>query len=250
MSIAPEAILAKEADVNYAAIAMATDYDCWKQDEEPVTWEQIVKIMGDNSDRVKKVILKTISKFSDESRFKERAEIIKSKIRTIPNWPKPGIMFRDITTLLKDPDGLKKVTEILVERYKDKKIDIVAGIESRGFIVGSILAEKLNVGFVPLRKPGKLPAETEKQEYQLEYGTDAIEIHKDAIQAGQRVLLVDDLIATSGTLCAACDLISKLGGEIVECALIVELDDLGGRKKLEDKGHKIFSILSFKEDEA
>jgi len=242
MSIAPEAILAREAEVHYAAIAMATDYDCWKQDEEPVTWEQIVKIMEENSDKVKKVIMRTISKFSDESKFKERAEIIKSKIRTIPNWPKPGIMFRDITTLLKDAEGLKKVAEIFEERYRNKKIDVVAGIESRGFIVGSILAEKLNVGFVPLRKPGKLPAETISQSYVKEYGPDTIEIHKDAIKPGQKVLLTDDLIATGDTALAACGLIEKLGGEVVECAFIVDLPELKGKEKL---NKPVFAILEF-----
>ena len=151
-------------------------------------------------------------------------------------------MFRDITTLLKDAEGLKKVAEIFEERYRNKKIDVVAGIESRGFIVGSILAEKLNVGFVPLRKPGKLPAETISQSYVKEYGPDTIEIHKDAIKPGQKVLLTDDLIATGDTALAACGLIEKLGGEVVECAFIVDLPELKGKEKL---NKPVFAILEF-----
>jgi len=168
---------------------------------------------------------------------------IKSKIRTIPHWPKQGIMFRDITTLLKDPDGLKETIDLLYERYKDKRVDKVVGIESRGFIFGAPLAYLLGCGFVPIRKPGKLPAECESEEYTLEYGTDKIEVHKDAIQNGERILIVDDLIATVGTASAARNLIKKLGGELVECAFIVELVDLKGRDKL--KGENIYSIVEF-----
>ncbi len=239
MSIAPECILANEAEIEYATIAMSTDYDCWKQDEEPVSWEQILEIFNKNAERVKQVLIKTIESFSKEAEYEE----IKNKIRTIPNFPKPGIMFRDITTLLKDPQGIKKVIEILHNRYKDKQIDIVAGIESRGFIIGGSLAEKLNVGFVPIRKKGKLPGEKEQQEYSLEYGTDIIEIHKDAIQPGHRVLLIDDLIATGGTAQASCKLIEKLGGQIIECAFIIELPELKGREKLTK--WPVFSIVEF-----
>ncbi len=168
---------------------------------------------------------------------------IRSKIRTVPHWPKEGIMFRDITTLLKDPDGFKETIDILYKRYKDKKIDKVLGIESRGFIFGAPLAYLLNCGFVPIRKPGKLPAECESEEYTLEYGKDKIEIHTDSIEKGERVLIVDDLIATAGTADAAIKLVKKLGGEIVECTFIVELTDLKGRSKL--KGEKIYSIVEF-----
>ncbi len=168
---------------------------------------------------------------------------IRSKIRTVPHWPKEGIMFRDITTLLKDPDGFKETIDILYNRYKDKKIDKVLGIESRGFIFGAPLAYLLNCGFVPIRKPGKLPAECESEEYTLEYGKDKIEIHTDSIEKGERVLIVDDLIATAGTAGAARKLVRKLGGEIVECTFIVELTDLKGRDKL--KGEKIYSIVEF-----
>jgi len=171
--------------------------------------------------------------------------IVKSKIRTVPHWPKQGVMFRDITTLLKDKEGYNRMIDLLVERYKDKKIDVVAGIESRGFITGSVLAHKLGIGFVPIRKPNKLPSETISEEYELEYGKDKIEIHKDAIQEGSRVLLIDDLIATGGTCVAAANLIQKLSGNIVECSFIVELPDLGGREKLENKGYKVFSLVEF-----
>ena len=170
---------------------------------------------------------------------------IKQKIRTVPHWPKQGIMFRDITTLLKDSEGFNYTIDLLVERYKDMKIGVVAGIESRGFITGAVLAHRLGVGFVPIRKPGKLPAETVSEEYELEYGTDKIEVHTDAIQRGAQVLLVDDLIATGGTALAACNLITKLGGQVVECSFIIDLIDIGGKKKLMDAGFKVFSLVDF-----
>jgi len=267
MSTAPEATLAMEAGIEYAVIAMSTDYDCWKQDEEPVTWEIISEIMDKNAQRVKEILVKTVESFSkltdcDTEKFNEFRgaqeplefsprvlDTIKSKIRTIPNFPKQGIMFRDLTTLFKDREGMKKTVEIIYNRYKDRNIELVAGIESRGFILGGIIADKLNIGFVPIRKKGKLPGETEGQEYELEYGKDVVEIHKDAIQPGQRVLLVDDLIATSGTMLASCNLIKKLGGIIVECATIVELEDLCGREKLGKFGYELFSLVKFKESE-
>ena len=170
---------------------------------------------------------------------------IKEKIRTVANWPKPGIMFRDITTLLRDAPEFSHTIELLVERYKDKHIDVVAGIESRGFIIGSILAHRLDRGFVPIRKKGKLPAETVSEEYELEYGKDVLEIHKDAIDKGTNVLIVDDLVATAGTCVAACKLIEKLGGNVVECCFIIELMDLHGREKLEKLGHSVFSLVQF-----
>lgn len=170
---------------------------------------------------------------------------IKQKIRTVPHWPKQGIMFRDITTLLKDSEGFNLTIGMLVERYKDMKIDIVAGIESRGFITGSVLAHRLGVGFVPIRKPGKLPAQTVSEEYELEYGKDKIEVHTDAIQKGDQVLLVDDLVATGGTALAACNLITKLGGEVVECSFIIDLIDIGGKKRLTNAGFKVFSLVEF-----
>ena len=240
MSTAPEAALAREAGLEYAAIAMSTDYDCWKDDEEPVTWEAITKIFESNAERMKKLLVKIIEKIANNDE-----EFIKSKIRTIPNFPKPGIMFRDITTLLKDAEGFQKTLNVLESRYKNQNIDLIAGIESRGFVLAAALASRLKKGLVLVRKPGKLPGEKVREEYALEYGTDAIEIHKDAISLGDKVLLVDDLIATSGTATAACKLISKLGGNIVETAFVVELPELGGRKKLENLGHKVFTIVSF-----
>jgi adenine phosphoribosyltransferase len=159
---------------------------------------------------------------------------IKSKIRTIPNFPKQGIMFRDVTTLLKDPAGFRYVIDHLVQRYIGKKIDKVVGIESRGFILAGAIAHQLNIGFIPVRKPGKLPGERDSVSYELEYGTDTLEIHKDAIQAGDNILVVDDLIATGGTARATIDLIQKLQGKVVECAFIVELPVLNGVSKLND----------------
>lgn len=170
---------------------------------------------------------------------------IKSRIRTVSDWPKKGVMFRDITTLLKDPVGLKLCLDDFLARYKNKEIDLVAGIDSRGFILGGALAYLLGKGFVPVRKKGKLPAAVEREEYELEYGTDAIEIHKDAIIGGQKVLIIDDLIATGGTALAASKLVQRLGGEIVELAFIVDLPDLGGRHKLESAGLAVYSQTSF-----
>ena len=170
---------------------------------------------------------------------------LKSKIRTVPDWPKKGIMFRDITTLLQDPEAFKFVIDKFYERYKEKDIDIVVGIESRGFIFGATLAYKLSCSFVPIRKEGKLPHQTMKEEYSLEYGKAVVEIHKDAITKGQKVLIVDDLIATGGTCVAAINLVNYLNGEIVECAFVIELSDLKGKEKIENKGQKVFSLVRF-----
>jgi adenine phosphoribosyltransferase len=170
---------------------------------------------------------------------------VKSHIRTIPHYPKQGIMFRDITTLLKDPVGFQLTINELVKRYTHVKIDKIAGIESRGFIIGSALAYELGKGFVPIRKKGKLPAETIGHDYELEYGSDRIEIHIDAIDKGEQVLLVDDLIATGGTAEAAVSLIQEAGGEVVECCFVIDLPDIGGRKRLERKGQKVFSLCEF-----
>ena len=172
-------------------------------------------------------------------------ERIKYKIRTVPHWPSDGVMFRDVTTLFKDKEGFNYMVDLFVDRYKEMTIDVVVGIEARGFITGAILANRLGVGFVPIRKEGKLPAGKTTVEYELEYGTDKIEIHNDAIEAGSRVLLVDDLIATGGTAMAACDLIKKLGGQIVECSFIIDLPELGGEKKLEEAGYKVFHLVEF-----
>ena len=168
---------------------------------------------------------------------------IKEKIRTVSHWPIEGVMFRDITTLLQDGEAFKHVCDELYGRYKDEKIDVVVGIESRGFIFGAVLAYKLGIGFVPIRKPGKLPHKTISAEFEKEYGKDKMEIHEDAIKKGEKVLVVDDLLATAGTSSASIKLVEELGGEVVECAFIIDLPDLNGRDKL--KGYKVFSLLSF-----
>lgn len=173
---------------------------------------------------------------------------IKSRIRTVPHYPKPGVMFRDITTLLKDPVGFRITITELVNRYAGQKIDKVSGIESRGFIVGAALAFQLGLGFVPIRKKGKLPAQTVGHDYELEYGTDRIEIHVDAIDPGDRVLLVDDLLATGGTAEAAVKLIGSMGGTIVECCFVIDLPDLGGRQRLMARGQKVFALCEFEGD--
>ncbi|MEI6125714.1 MAG: adenine phosphoribosyltransferase [Pseudomonadota bacterium] len=168
---------------------------------------------------------------------------LKEKIRAIPDFPKPGILFRDITTLLKDAPAFRAVIDALTARYAHTPLDLIVGIESRGFIFGAALACGLNKGFVPIRKPGKLPAKTIAAEYSLEYGTDRIEMHVDAVQRGTKVLLIDDLLATGGTMQAACELVKQAGGIVAECAFIIELAGLQGRDKL--KGQTIFSMIQY-----
>ncbi|MEO1252458.1 MAG: adenine phosphoribosyltransferase [Pseudomonadota bacterium] len=168
-----------------------------------------------------------------------------SVIRTIPDYPKPGIMFRDITTLLSDARGFRRAIDELVQPLAGAKIDKVAGIEARGFILGGAIAHQLSVGFIPVRKKGKLPHATMSETYELEYGVDEVEIHVDAIERGERILLVDDLIATGGTAGAAIRLIERAGGDIVLCAFVVDLPDLGGARKLRDMGKNVTSLVSF-----
>lgn len=170
---------------------------------------------------------------------------LKSLIRTIPHYPHQGIMFRDITTLLKDSLGLRTTIQEIAKRHAAHAIDKVVGIESRGFIIGAPVAYELKTGFVPIRKQNKLPAQTIGRDYQLEYGCDRIEIHIDAIQPGDRVLLIDDLIATGGTAEAAVRLIQDMGGEVYECCFVIDLPDIGGRKRLEKMGCKVFSLCEF-----
>ena len=170
---------------------------------------------------------------------------LKSKIRTVPDWPKKGIMFRDITTLLQDKEAFKYAMDKFYERYNNQDIDVIVAIESRGFIFGAALAYLLGISFVPVRKEGKLPHKTMKQEYALEYGNAVVEIHQDAIRKGQKVLVVDDLIATGGTISATIKLVEMLGGKVVECAFLVELPDLKGRETLEKIGYKVFSLIEF-----
>ena len=170
---------------------------------------------------------------------------IKSRIRTIPNYPQDGIMFRDITTLLQDPFGFRKVVDELVQPYAGQRIDVVAGIEARGFILGGAVAHQLSVGFVPVRKKGKLPHKTFSEEYELEYGTDEVEMHQDAVRRGDQVLLVDDLIATGGTAEAAVKLIRQAGGEVAGCSFIIDLPDIGGRQRLEALDVKVMTLCEF-----
>jgi adenine phosphoribosyltransferase len=162
------------------------------------------------------------------------ADLLKAKIRHVPDFPKPGILFYDITTLLRDADGLRLALDAMAAPYVDTPVDLIVGMESRGFIFGAALAYQLGAGFVPVRKPGKLPALTQRVTYDLEYGSDALEIHADAIGAGQRVLIVDDLLATGGTARATIDLVTALGAEVVACVFLVELTFLKGRARLGD----------------
>lgn len=170
---------------------------------------------------------------------------IKKLIRTVPHFPKEGIMFRDITSLLKDPQGFKHMMDLFAKRYQNVEFDVVAGIESRGFILGSALSDRLGKGFVPVRKKGKLPAQTISQEYNLEYGTDILEIHVDAFEKGAKVLLIDDLMATGGTALGAISLIEKLGGQVVEFAVAIDLPELGGGKKLQEQKVSFFRLMEF-----
>lgn len=171
-------------------------------------------------------------------------ETVKSLIRDIQDFPKKGILFKDITTALRDKDGYKAIIDFMKDKFVDKKIDYIAGMESRGFIFGATLAYELGCGFVPLRKPGKLPAEVISESYDLEYGKNTLEIHKDAIEEGKRVLIVDDLLATGGTALAACNLVKKIGANVVGMAFVIELADLNGREKL-PKDVEVVSMLVY-----
>jgi adenine phosphoribosyltransferase len=170
---------------------------------------------------------------------------IKSLIRTIPDHPKPGIQFRDITTLLENPKGLRIAVESLAEPFLGDRIEKVVGIEARGFLFGAAVAIQLEAGFVPVRKPGKLPGKTVGRDYALEYGTDRVEIHADALRPGERVLIIDDLIATGGTAEATVRLVGDTGAEIVGCAFVIDLPDLGGSKRIADEGFRVVSLCSF-----
>lgn len=168
---------------------------------------------------------------------------LKKCIRNIPDFPKPGILFRDITTLLKNKKAFKHVINVLAEKYKNKNIDLVVAVEARGFIFGGALAHKLGAGFVPVRKKGKLPAKTSSVTYGLEYGTDTLEIHHDAVKPQDKVLIVDDLLATGGTVKAVVDLVKKLQGKINGIAFLIELADLKGREKLKD--YPVYSLIKY-----
>jgi adenine phosphoribosyltransferase len=168
---------------------------------------------------------------------------LKQMIRTVPDFPKPGINFFDITTLLKDPAGLKATLDAMCDPYSGARIDAVVGIESRGFILGSAVAQRIGAGFIPVRKPGKLPAKAIKEVYELEYGKDAVEMHADAIEKGQRVLIVDDVLATGGTAAATTRLVKQLGGELHGLAFLIELTFLNGKSKLQ--GENVYSVLQY-----
>lgn len=174
--------------------------------------------------------------------------LIKSLIRTIPHYPKQGIMFRDITTLLNSPIGFKRAIHELATRYHLSKVDKIVAIESRGFIFGAALAFELGVGFIPIRKKGKLPGEKIGQDYALEYGMDRIEIHVDALAKNEKVILIDDLIATGGTVSAAVSLLTRMEANILECCFIIDLPDLGGRSKIEAQGYNVFALCEFEGD--
>lgn len=175
--------------------------------------------------------------------YQKSCKFIKSKVRSIPDWPIEGVIFRDITTLLQDPKAHREVCAIFYDRYANQQLDKIVGIDARGFLFGSVLAYNLDIGFVPIRKKGKLPYKTISESYALEYGTETVEIHEDALTKNERVVIVDDLMATGGTIAAAVNLVEKLGGEILECAFVVELPDLNGKSKL--NGQKVFSIIEF-----
>lgn len=178
---------------------------------------------------------------------KEQLSLIEQKIRTIPDFPKPGIQFRDVATLFKDPHGLQAVIDVFVEHFKPihekEPIHYIAGLEARGFVLGPSIALRLGIGFIMVRKKGKLPGDVIGHTYDLEYGSDTVEVQADAVKKGDRVVVIDDLIATGGTLLAACTLLEKLGANVVECACIVELPDLHGRSKLQDR--QVYTMIEF-----
>lgn len=175
-------------------------------------------------------------------------EYIKSVVKTIPDYPKPGIMFRDVTSVLEDHKAFSQCIELLVEHYKNKKFDKIAGTEARGFLFGAPLALALGVGFIPVRKPGKLPRQVISEAYELEYGTDNLEIHTDAVQEGDRVLLVDDLLATGGTMIATANLVRRLGGVVEDAAFIISLPDIGGEDKLAEANIIPYALCEFEGD--
>ena len=170
-------------------------------------------------------------------------DALKALIRHVLDFPKPGILFYDITTLLKDANGFRQAVECLIEPFRETQVDLVVGIESRGFILSAAVGDRLGVGFIPVRKPGRLPSQTVRVSYDLEYGTDALEMHRDAVHAGERVLIVDDLLATGGTAAATVDLVKRNGGEVLALAFLIELEELSGRARLGKE--KIFSALRY-----
>jgi len=184
-----------------------------------------------------------ISSTADDLDYRKNCDYIKGKVRSIPDWPIKGVIFRDITTLLQDPKAFKEICSIFYNRYANQGVDKIVGIDARGFLFGSVLAYKMDIGFVPIRKKGKLPFNTISESYTLEYGEETIEIHEDAIESGEKVVIIDDLMATGGTIAASAALVEKLGGDILECAFVIELPDLKGREKMGDRN--LFAIIEF-----
>lgn len=248
MSIAPEVILANEAGIPYAAVAMSTDYDCWKEDEEAVTWEVILRTFRGNVEKVSALIMTAIPKIGVLPEPVPEAATSAFKyehlIRNVPDFPKKGIQFKDITTLIMDPEALQAAIKQMADQHRDQKIDMVVGIESRGFIFGTGLALELGTGHVTARKPGKLPAKTKRKEYSLEYGTDAVEIHEGAITKGMRCLVVDDLVATGGTIKAVAELVEEFGGEVAALSVLIDLKNLHG-----DLGYPLTALIAYEVDE-
>jgi adenine phosphoribosyltransferase len=185
----------------------------------------------------------TIPSADDNFDYNATRDFIKNKVRSIPDWPIKGVIFRDITTLLEDPKAFKAICSIFYNRYVHENVDKIVGIDARGFLFGAILAYKLDIGFIPIRKKGKLPYKTISESYTLEYGEETIEIHEDAITRGDRIVIIDDLMATGGTIAASAALVEKLGGEILECAFVIELPDLKGREKMDNRN--CFAIIEF-----
>lgn len=177
--------------------------------------------------------------------MQDKSTYIRSHIRTVQDWPKPGVCFRDITPLLQKPEVFRVLVDMFVERYQNKSLDLVAGIDARGFILGAVVAYELNIGFIPVRKKGKLPFMTIAENYELEYGHATVEIHQDASKSGDRVLLIDDLIATGGTMLAAAKLFSRLGAEVVETAAIIDLPELGGSRLIKDNQLPLYTVCVF-----
>jgi adenine phosphoribosyltransferase len=172
-------------------------------------------------------------------------ELIRAHVRSIPDFPKPGILFRDITSVWKHPEAFDACTALFTERYRNVPVDFIVGIESRGFVIGSAFAARMGMGFVPVRKRGKLPGAVHSFEYELEYGTDCVEIHKDALAPGQSVLVMDDLLATGGTLLASIELLKRTGAKVAGCAVVIDLPDLGGGRRIREAGHDVFSLLEY-----
>jgi adenine phosphoribosyltransferase len=172
-------------------------------------------------------------------------DVIRAHVRSIPDFPKPGILFRDITSVWKHPEAFEACTTLFAEHYQDIPVDLIVGVESRGFVIGSAFAARVGKGFVPVRKRGKLPGAVHAHEYELEYGTDCVEIHKDAVAPGQSVLVMDDLLATGGTLLASIELLKKMGAKVAGCAVVIDLPDIGGGRRIREAGYDVFSLLEY-----